>query len=144
MPIIEIFMHRGRTQEEITAIADAVHDALVEAYQVPREDRFQIVRQCEDYELIADPTFMGGPRTNQFLLVRVTAGKSRPREVKRAFFKSIVDRVGRLGVPKADVLTIVDNVTLSDLSLADGEAFDVVLAQQGIEEWPRPVVPDNV
>jgi phenylpyruvate tautomerase PptA (4-oxalocrotonate tautomerase family) len=37
MPIVEIFMRRGRTPAEIQAITDTLHDALVEAYEAPRD-----------------------------------------------------------------------------------------------------------
>ena len=86
MPVVEVFIRRGRSPQQVEAITDALHDALVEAYEVPRGDRFQIVHQHDAHELVFDTDFMGGPRTDQFVLVRVMAGKPRPIETKRKLF----------------------------------------------------------
>ncbi|MGE0220790.1 tautomerase family protein [Mycolicibacterium sp.] len=131
MPVVEIFVRRGRTPEQIRALTDAVHDALVEAYEVPREDRFQIVNQREPHEFVFDPHFMGGPRTDDFVLVRVTAGKPRSVQAKRRFFELTARHLAeRTGISAADVFVVVDNVTLGDLSLSHGRPFDVVLGEQ--------------
>lgn len=37
MPIVEIFMRRGRSPAEIQMITDTLHDALVEVYEAPRD-----------------------------------------------------------------------------------------------------------
>jgi len=78
MPVIDITLLRGRTPERLRVIADAIHDALVQEFGVPVEDRFQVIHQCERHELIYDRTFVGGPRTDGFVMLRVVAGKERP------------------------------------------------------------------
>ena len=131
MPIVEVFLLRGRTPEQIQALTEALHDALVDTYDVPRADRFQIVRQCEPYELVFDPDFMGGPRTENFVLVRITAGRPRPPEKKRNLFAAIVANLqSRAGIDPADVLIITDHVGLTDLSLSGGRPYDLELTRR--------------
>jgi Tautomerase enzyme len=125
MPVIDITMLRGRTPERLRAIADAIHDALVQEFGVPVQDRFQVIRQCERHELIYDRTFMGGPRTDGFVMLRVTAGKERPTAVKQAFFKAVVTNLtARCDVGAEDVFIMLDAVSLTDLSVAAGRPFD--------------------
>lgn len=125
MPVIDITLLRGRTPQQLRAIADAVHDALVEEFGVPAEDRFQVIHQCDSDELIYDRTFMGGPRTGGFVMVRVVAGKERPLAVKQAFFKAAVEKLGsRAGIAAEDVFVMLDSVSLTDLSVAGGRPFD--------------------
>lgn len=124
MPVVEIFMRRGRTPAEIAVITDTLHDALVEAYEVPRGDRFQIVHQQEPHEFVFDAHFMG-PRSEKFLLVRVIAGRDRPVETKRKLYSLIADNLERNGaVARSDVFVIVDNVQPTDFSVSNGQPFD--------------------
>lgn len=124
MPVVEVFMRRGRTPAEIQMITDTLHDALVEAYEVPRGDRFQIVHQLEPHEFVFDAHFMG-PRSEKFLLVRVTGGRDRPVLTKRKLYSLIADNVERHGaVARSDVFVIVDNVQPTDFSVSNGHPFD--------------------
>src|SRR5512139_1491906 len=111
-------MIRGRTPEQIRRIADAAHAALVATYEIPIADRFQVLHQCEPHEFIFDEHFGGGPRTDELLLVRVTAGRPRPVEVKSAFYAALVENLqADAAVDPENVLIVVDNVEMSDMSL---------------------------
>jgi hypothetical protein len=84
MPVVRITMLKGKPPEYIEAISNGVARALVEAYEVREGDRYHIIDEYEPGRLIFDRTFAGGPRSDDFLIVSITAG-SRPREVKEAF-----------------------------------------------------------
>jgi phenylpyruvate tautomerase PptA (4-oxalocrotonate tautomerase family) len=125
MPTIDITLQRGRTSAQLRTIADAIHDALVTEFGVPPEDRFQVIHQCDPDELIYDPTYLGGPRTDAFLMVRVLAAAPRPVEVKQAFFTTVVANLSeRCGVDPEDVFIVLDHVDRTDFSFAGGRPFD--------------------
>ena len=125
MPIIDITLRRGRTSAQLRSIADAVHDALVTEFGVPPEDRFQVIHQCQPDELIYDPTYLGGPRTDAFVMIRVLAGAARSVEVKQAFYTTVVANLSqRCGVDPEDVFVVLDHVDRSDFSVAGGRPFD--------------------
>lgn len=42
MPLLYIDLIEGRSPSETRALLDAVHDAVVEAFQVPPRDRYQV------------------------------------------------------------------------------------------------------
>ncbi|MEW1819252.1 tautomerase family protein [Arthrobacter sp. NPDC080031] len=124
MPIVDITLLRGRTPQILHDIADAVHDALVSEFGIPTDDRFQVIHQKEPYELIFDPTFLGGPRTAEFVMVRVVVGKERPIETKHALYRAIAGNLAeRIGIDVEDVFVALDTVALSDLSVAGGRPF---------------------
>lgn len=126
MPVVEISMRRGRTNKDIKAIADAAHDALVATYAIPADDRFQFIRQYERHELLYDPNFAGGPRTDDFVFVRVTAGRERPIETKHSFFSALaVALQDAVRLDPEDLMVMLDNVQMSDLSLGGGRPFDL-------------------
>ena len=125
MPIIDITLRRGRTSEQLRALADAVHDALVTEFGVPPEDRFQVIHQSGPDELIYDPTYLGGPRTDAFVMVRVLAGAARSVEIKQALFAAVVANLSqRCGIDPEDVFIVLDHVERSDFSVAGGRPFD--------------------
>jgi hypothetical protein len=45
MPLVEIDLLEGRSEAELDAISDAVHEAMVAVLDVPRRDRFQIITE---------------------------------------------------------------------------------------------------
>lgn len=79
MPLLRFDMFEGRSSEEIKKILDITHEALLEAFQIPERDRYQIVHQHPDYEMIIQDTNLDIPRTKKFIMISIT---SRPRENK--------------------------------------------------------------
>ena len=45
MPLVAIDLLEGRSKEELDAIADAVHGAMVDHLDVPARDRFAIITE---------------------------------------------------------------------------------------------------
>lgn len=41
MPLLKIDVVAGRTEDELTLLLDTIHDAMVEAFQVPVRDRLR-------------------------------------------------------------------------------------------------------
>ena len=55
MPLVRISLREGKTEEYKKALADGVHRALVEAMDVPAQDRFQMITEHPAGGLIYDP-----------------------------------------------------------------------------------------
>src|SRR5258708_12712201 len=72
MPLVRISLREGKTAEYKRALADGVHRALVEAIDVPAQDRFQVVTEHAAGDLIYDPTYLGVQRTDDIVLVQIT------------------------------------------------------------------------
>lgn len=123
MPLVEIALREGKSREYVRAIADGVHRALVESYQVPAADRFQLIRQCSPDELIYDPDYLGVHRTDDVVFVHVVAGNWRDTATKRAFYKRTVDILAeRPGVRPEDVQIVISSNERDDWSLGAGSA----------------------
>lgn len=58
MPLVEIDLLEGRSEAELDAISDAVHEAMVAVLDVPRRDRFQIFTQRPPRYLRFDPNYL--------------------------------------------------------------------------------------
>ena len=93
MPLVTIDLLEGRPPHELDAIADAIHEAMVDHLGVPRRDRFQIVTQHTPETLRFDRSYLDIPRTDAFVLIRVTLAAGRTTEAKQAFYASVAERL---------------------------------------------------
>lgn len=58
MPLVRIALRQGKSASYRRAIADAVHEAMVEVVRIPKEDRFQVITEHDADGLIVDRTFL--------------------------------------------------------------------------------------
>jgi len=123
MPFVRISLLRGKSPEYLRAVSDAIHQALVDAFGIPPADRFQAIHQHEPGELVFDRDYLGGPRSDDFLLVCVTGGKPRDAARKQALFTRLVELLAASpGVRPEDVMAIVQTTDYSDWSFSNGIA----------------------
>ena len=122
MPFTRISLNAGKPPEHLRAISDSLHQALVEAFEVPPDHRFQLFHQHAPGELVVDPHYNGGPRSADWVLFDVRAGRPRSAEVKRGFYRRLVELLGRApGLAPADVMIVITTTGREDWSFADGE-----------------------
>lgn len=121
MPFTRIYLLRGKPPAYLQAVSDGLHQALVEAFEVPPEDRFQAIHQHEPSELVFDRRYLGGPRSDNFVLVSVMAGRPRSADTKRAFYRCLVERLAESpGIPAHDVMIVIGTTGAEDWSFSDG------------------------
>ena len=53
---------------------------------MPPTDKFQVIDQYRPGELIYDRDYLGGPRSADFVLFYITAGRPRDTDTKRRFY----------------------------------------------------------
>jgi phenylpyruvate tautomerase PptA (4-oxalocrotonate tautomerase family) len=116
-------MREGRTDEARKALLDAVHDALVEAFEIPEDDRQQrgLEYPAEDFE-----TPPG--KTDNHLLITIDAFPGRSADAKRRLYAGIVRQLDMLGVDPRDVLIVLNEIPLENWGIRGGQsAADVDL-----------------
>jgi phenylpyruvate tautomerase PptA (4-oxalocrotonate tautomerase family) len=123
MPFTRISLLKGKSPDYLRAVSDSLHRALVEAFEVPPDDRFQAIHQHEPGELVFDRTYLGGPRSDDFILFAVTAGRPRDTATKKAFYKRLVTLLSESpDIRPQDVMVVITTTQLDEWSFADGEA----------------------
>lgn len=132
MPHVRISLLKGKSAAYLAALSDGVQRALVEAFDVPAADRFQVIEQCEPGELVFDRHYLGGPRSDDFVLVHVTAGRQRPDQAKRAFYLRLVEVLGMSpGIRPQDVMVVINVTASEDWSFSGGvPAIDALLNEK--------------
>jgi 4-oxalocrotonate tautomerase len=133
MPLVTIDLLEGRPPDELDAIADVVHEAMVQHLSVPRRDRFQIITQHTPQTLRFDRSYLDIPRSDAFVMIRVTLSTGRTTEAKQAFYASVAERLAdRPGIPTKNVaIALVENAR-EDWSFGRGRASYLELSR---EQW---------
>jgi len=123
MPLVKLWMRRGKSPEFLRTAADCVHDALVAQANVPADDRFQIIQELDAEALIAHPTYGGVNRSADLIVVEITLNHGRTLEIKKNLYADIVARLGSaLDVRPDDVLISLVEVTKENWSFGNGLA----------------------
>lgn len=121
MPMVRISLLKGKSTGYIKALADGIHSALVAEYDVPPDDRFQLIHQHDAEEMIYDRNYLAGPRTKDFVLVAITAGRPRSTEMRRAFFqRAALELQSNPGIDPADLMIIINTTAPEEWSFGNG------------------------
>jgi len=124
MPYARISLLKGKSPQYVRALADHLHQAMVEAFDVPPADRFQVIHQLEPGELIFDRHYQGGPRSDDYVLIHITAGRPRSTAVKQAFYRRLVELLASApGMRPEDVMVVITTSTMDDWSFSAGLPF---------------------
>lgn len=122
MPLLTIDVLKGRSNDELKLLLDTIHSAVVDAFQVPERDRYQIVNQHEPNEMVIQDTGLGFNRSNEVVVIRMVS-KRRTSEQKEMFYALTQDRLERhlKLAPKDLMISIVENDN-ADWSFGFGRA----------------------
>ncbi len=123
MPYARLSLRAGKSAAYLRDLSDSLHQAQVEAFDVPLNDRFQVIHQLAENELVFDRTYLAGPRSDDFVLIAITAGRERSTEQKKHFYRCLVDRLSvRPGLRREDVMVVITTTRSEDWSFGNGIA----------------------
>ncbi|OOG46589.1 tautomerase family protein [Polaromonas sp. A23] len=129
MPLARISVPEHLSQEQVRALADAVHEGLVETCKVPADDRFQLISRFQPSAMILNPTFPDVMRTPDASIVEITFLGGRSDDQKRKLYGYVVEKAVAAGfVPDDIMITLTENSPI-DWSLGCGRAYDGHSAQ---------------
>jgi phenylpyruvate tautomerase PptA (4-oxalocrotonate tautomerase family) len=123
MPLARISVPAHLARARIRALADAVHEGLVETCGVPPNDRFQLVSTYTPEMMFIDPTFPDVARTPDASIIEILFLEGRTIEQKQDLFRRIADRAVRAGFSGDDVMIALSENAPVDWSLGRGLPF---------------------
>lgn len=122
MPLLKFDLIAGRSDDQLRRLLDSAHEAMVEAFQLPRRDRYQSVTQHRRGELVLQDTGLGFERSDDVVLLTVV---SRPRSERQkvALYRLLAERLkADCGLAGDDlIVTLVENMD-ADWSFGGGRA----------------------
>jgi phenylpyruvate tautomerase PptA (4-oxalocrotonate tautomerase family) len=102
---------------------DQVYEAMRETFDVPDEDRFMIVTEHDAADFSFGPRYLGIDRSEDLVMIQITANNTRTLEKKKALYKRIAERLAASpGVRPQDVMIGLVEVTKENWSFGEGLA----------------------
>ena len=124
MPLARISVPSSLPQHKISALAAAVHTALVATCNVPEKDRFQLISVFPPGMMIIDPTFPDVSRTAEASIVEILFLEGRTIEQRRRLFAMITGIAVDAGFRGDDITIVLTENSVIDWSLGHGFIFE--------------------
>lgn len=93
MPFVRIDLPAAATPDQVLAVSAAVHQALVDQFNVPVDDRFQVVGRRTADELVCAPQYLGVQHSDQVVFVQITCAPGRTVAMKQALYAQIAQGI---------------------------------------------------
>jgi hypothetical protein len=122
MPLLYFDVIDGRNPGQIKALLDTSHAALVEAFEVPQRDRYQVVRSHPIGQVVALDAGLGIARSDQLVIIHLVS-RARTRAQKEKFYQLLAQRLRRdCGLDSADLIVSMTENNDEDWSFGHGRA----------------------
>ena len=115
MPSMVVHMVKGRSRDEKRMLLDALHQGLVDGFQIPEDDRCQRV-----VEFDPDDFIIPDGKSSRFIQVEITCFAGRSLDAKRALYKSIGDNVEAAGENRMEMMIVLHEVPMENWGLRGG------------------------
>ena len=123
MPLVRFSLREGTSAQYRQALADGVHQAMVEAIEIPAQDRFQIITEHPANGLIYDPSYLGIERSDKIVLVQITLSGGRKPAQKKKLYQRMAEILGKNpGLRPQDLFVNLVEVAWENWSFGNGEA----------------------
>lgn len=119
MPTVLIEVRRAYPPAEEAAIIDAVHGALVAAFQIPATDK-NVRLVAHEPHRFACPDQLAQPERRTLVSIDCFAGRS--LDAKRTLYAEIVQRLEPLGIPRDHVMITLHEIAAENFGIRGGQA----------------------
>jgi 4-oxalocrotonate tautomerase len=123
MPLVRVSLRQGKSADYKKAIGDVVYQAMLETFAVPKEDRFVVVSEHAESEFQFSRTYLDIARSDDLVIIQITANNTRTVEQKKALFARIAELLSQNpGLRKQDVFISLVEVAKENWSFGNGIA----------------------
>jgi 4-oxalocrotonate tautomerase len=123
MPLVRVALRQGKSAGYKQAIGDGIYQAMLETFGVPKEDRFIVVSEHDESEFQFSKTYLDIARSDDLVIIQITANNTRNVEQKKALFARIAELLSQNpGLRKEDVFINLVEVPKENWSFGNGIA----------------------
>lgn len=123
MPLTHVYMRAGKPEAYRQAILDALYDAMRATFDVPEDDQFMAITECDPTNFRYGRSYLGVARSDDLLLMQITVSNTRSVQQKKALFRQITRQLGEIpGVRPEDVFVNLVEVAKENWSMGHGLA----------------------
>jgi phenylpyruvate tautomerase PptA (4-oxalocrotonate tautomerase family) len=117
MPHVRIEIVKGRSLAERRRLFQAVHDALMEEFRIPDDDRTQRIVEHDPANFEIPPG-----SSERYTLIEITAFPGRSAEAKRNLYGTLVEKLREIDIDPMDVSVVILEPTLESWGLRGGRS----------------------
>ncbi len=88
MPLIQIYLVEGQSDDYLQALSDGIHEALLETWGIPVDDRFQMIHEKKLEHFMIDKKMWGVVRSDNVVLLHITSSP-RSTQMKLDFYRRL-------------------------------------------------------
>lgn len=124
MPLVRIALPQGEPPAYATKLSKGVHRAMVETFNVPLDDYFQIVTElAAGVGLVGPAEYLGIAHTERMVIIQITCTEGRTLDVKKALYARIADILSsEAGLRREDIIINLVETKRENWSFGNGLA----------------------
>jgi hypothetical protein len=124
MPLAKIHVLEGRYDERrLGKLSEAIQDALIEVFDIPPDDFFQIYNVLPRNRYLHTPAFLGQRYSDDLILLELTFIMGRPKETRLALLQSLNNKVvAATAISPADLVILLYEIAGENASFGSGLA----------------------
>jgi 4-oxalocrotonate tautomerase len=124
MPLVRIALPNHKPPEYRKAMSQGVQRALVETFEVPQNDLFQIITEHgPETEIVHAPSYLGIEYSDGLTIIQLTVSDTRTVEQKKRLFARIAAHLAESpGLRPQDVFINLVEVKKENWSFGNGQA----------------------
>eukprot|EP00747_Dinoflagellata_sp_TGD_P171081 gnl/TRDRNA2_/TRDRNA2_204244_c0_seq1.p1 gnl/TRDRNA2_/TRDRNA2_204244_c0~~gnl/TRDRNA2_/TRDRNA2_204244_c0_seq1.p1 ORF type:complete len:216 (-),score=49.01 gnl/TRDRNA2_/TRDRNA2_204244_c0_seq1:99-746(-) len=122
MPLIHIYLDEGKDRAYLDGLSEGLHEALMETWEIPLLDRFQIFHEMKPGALQIDKEMWDVKRSDDVVVFHIFTSP-RTYEMKLALYKRLPEILAeKIKLRPEDVFISVSSNTREDWSFGNGIA----------------------
>ncbi len=122
MPLVRITIRAGKPPHYKTALLDGIHEALVQAFKIPDQDRHQVLSEHEQDHFEAPPG-----KSNNVTIIELTVFRGRSAEAKKMLYRTIVDNLAKApGIPGDNITIVLHEPPMENWGIRGGQPANEV------------------
>lgn len=115
MPLVKISIRKGRSDSEKKVLLDGIHNALVDAFEIPERDRVQRLDEYSENEFE-----IPNDRTDKFTIIEITILPGRSFDAKKKLYQLIFSHLKTLGYNDNDAVVVLHEPELNNWGVRGG------------------------
>ncbi len=121
MPFLRVDAYEGRSKEQVKELLDAIHRAILSAFEVPLRDRYQVYQEHSESNFIVQDTGLGIDRTKNVVFIGITS-RQRTEVQKTTLYTKLVEELKTCGIKQNDIVVSIVINSDADWSFGIGRA----------------------
>ncbi|MBT2289374.1 tautomerase family protein [Paenibacillus albidus] len=124
MPFVRVsYLESKYDTQQLPIISRDIMYALVEHFNVPEDDFFQVFHAHKASEFYYSPNYLNIKRTDGLLFIQITLKSGRSTEQKKSFYSKLAEMLSNtLNIRKEDVFVVLVDTEFEDWTFGNGIA----------------------